>query len=73
MASLCEGGNESTGFLKAICNVVGSWMSSKDAHFSIRSFLGHFYPPFDFLAAAHVTAYSTPQVFEAVHLLFCII
>ncbi|KAJ4440352.1 hypothetical protein ANN_08491 [Periplaneta americana] len=40
----------------------------KDAPFSIKSFLGHCYPSFDFLAAAHVTAYSTVQVFEAVHL-----
>ncbi|KAJ4445852.1 hypothetical protein ANN_12537 [Periplaneta americana] len=34
--------------------------SAEDAHF-------------DFLAAAHVTAYSRSQVFEAVHLLYCLI
>ncbi|KAJ4449705.1 hypothetical protein ANN_01109 [Periplaneta americana] len=29
--------------------------SAEDAPFSIKSFLGHCYPPFDFLVAAHVT------------------
>ncbi|KAJ4434363.1 hypothetical protein ANN_22922 [Periplaneta americana] len=36
-------------------------------------FLDHSYSPFDFLAAAYITAYSTPQVSEAVHLLYCLI
>ncbi|KAJ4435502.1 hypothetical protein ANN_18118 [Periplaneta americana] len=47
--------------------------SAENTPFSIKSFLCHCYPPFDFLAAAHVTAYSTPQVFEAVHFLYCLI
>ncbi|KAJ4443596.1 hypothetical protein ANN_05270 [Periplaneta americana] len=42
-------------------------MSAEDAPFSIKRFLGNWYPPFDILAAADVTAYSTSQVFEAVH------
>ncbi|KAJ4446205.1 hypothetical protein ANN_12899 [Periplaneta americana] len=34
--------------------------SAEDAPFSIKSFLSHCYSPFDFLAAAHVTAYGAP-------------
>ncbi|KAJ4442186.1 hypothetical protein ANN_12052 [Periplaneta americana] len=33
--------------------------SAEDAPFSIKSFLCHSYPHFDFLAAAHITVYST--------------
>ncbi|KAJ4432325.1 hypothetical protein ANN_20944 [Periplaneta americana] len=51
----------------------GAERSAEDAPFSIKSFLGYCYPPFDFLAAARVTAYSTPQVSEVVHLLYCLI
>ncbi|KAJ4428519.1 hypothetical protein ANN_24561 [Periplaneta americana] len=36
--------------------------SAGDTPFSIESFLCHCYPPFDFLAAAFVTAYSTPSI-----------
>ncbi|KAJ4443948.1 hypothetical protein ANN_05737 [Periplaneta americana] len=42
--------------------------SAEDAPFSIKSFLCYCYPPLDFVAA-----YSTSQVFEAVHLLYCLI
>ncbi|KAJ4442477.1 hypothetical protein ANN_04063 [Periplaneta americana] len=47
--------------------------SAEDALFSIKIFLGHCYPLSDFLAAVQVTAYSTPQLFEDVHLLYCLI
>ncbi|KAJ4431968.1 hypothetical protein ANN_20577 [Periplaneta americana] len=36
--------------------------SANDAPFYNKSFLCHCYPNFDYLAAAHVTAYSTPQI-----------
>ncbi|KAJ4448963.1 hypothetical protein ANN_00355 [Periplaneta americana] len=45
-------------------NQTGHWIAQRpaeDAPVSIKSFFGHCYPPFDFLAAAHVTAYSTSQ------------
>ncbi|KAJ4437216.1 hypothetical protein ANN_17351 [Periplaneta americana] len=45
------------------------YLSAEDTPFPTKSFLDHSYPPFDFLAEAHVTAHSTPQVFEAVRLL----